>query len=422
MDFAPFQQRAGALFDPGAATAKESPLRVACGHVLLLAQAGSVCLIVAGLISRMRRDDAQMESIAGTMLKVAFIATVAQWRALAWETADLAAGAIGYQPAVVEGRPSPLLAASWKLLEQWAPPGSPYLDTLEASATPAPASGQEQEWSLRAWNWARGMGAATTNVADGTWQAASGGLRAAAVFVCCGAMSILVALTLLLALSAELVRVLCFEIGCAVLPIGIAGLGIELLRGASLKFLLRLVVVAAWPLGWALAALVTLPLVEGGTAWMREISAAALGEQGAAPSSLAVAAPYLGWGTVFFCVAMTVALCLWLALTVVGMPLLLSRGAVAGFAAVHGSSAREVATARIVEGAAVLPQLMASESETRCAVGRERPAGSGLESRGSLVSVESVQASRRTSTPAAEPEPARRDRTDFFPPRRHGAS
>lgn len=310
MDVRAFQREAARLFGHGAFTAPDAPLSLASGRALLLFQAASVLVIVCGMINRIRSDREPMEGVASMLLKVAFIATVPFWRVFLLETADAIAAAVRQ----AEAGDSPAVSALWDLLAQWAPPGSPALDSLEMQGADAlrPASGTESGWALRAWNWASGVTAGAGSQFQQVWQAFAGGLRAVVVLGCCAAMACAVVVAVMLTHFMELLRHLWFQFGCAALPVFIAALGLPTLRGAAVKFISGVFAVACWPIGWALANLVTEGVIRAVLSWMQGLSAAAVGVNIAGNSvpPLAVCAPNLAWGVLFLCAGLTLAVCL----------------------------------------------------------------------------------------------------------------
>lgn len=368
--------QAAAVFDPGRVAGAD--LSHACDQVLVLGQAISVTLIVAGMIIRIRREHDQMSGIAATMLKVAFIATVPWWAELTLGTADAMAGELGYRPAAAAER-SPLVGQLWSLAAQWTPADSPYLDALAAQdAANVPASGEEGDWSLRAWNWARGVGTATSGAFESQWQAISGGLRASIVLVGSGAMACLTFLVLMLVYLADVLRALLFAGGGALLPVFIAGLGIDALRQPSFRFILGWVAIACWPVGWALAQVGTATLLEGANRWMSAIAASTDAGTVGAPS-VALVAPYLSWGILFLLMALTVALCLW---TIAGLtlaPLLLGKVMAAG-----GQSMTRLAG---IDAFPVRLQVPATAAESRPLPRGGRPVSGGDGARNSRESV-----------------------------------
>ncbi len=328
-----FERQARNIFSPTIITRQDSDLAIGCDRVLLMFQAVSLTIVAGGMIVKLRREHEQMEGLASMMLKVAFIATIPFWRTFTIDTADAIANAIGYESVGSANAPSPVMARMWDLLNQWVPPSTPYLDALQSqSADNVPASGMEQSWALQAWNWARGVTATGSSTFDAIWPAVTGGLRAFWIHVCCEGMACLVVVMIILTYLMEIFRYLLLYAGCALLPVFIAGMGLEILRSQSLKYVFGLLSVACWPIGWALANVVTVALIQGVTGWMGRLSAAALGLSPSATSipPVAVAAPNLAWGIIVLFVGVTLALCVWCFVVLFLIPLTIGRAVAAG--------------------------------------------------------------------------------------------
>lgn len=335
VDMHPFAAEAAHVFSPQFITTPTSDLNVTCDHVMLCFQGLAATLIIAALVNKIRKEHTQMEGVASTLLKVAFIATIPTWRGLCLDAADSLSSSIGYHALAADAAPSPLMNDMWGLLGQWVPASTPYMDALEAQdAKNAPGSGSEQDWGLRAWNWARGVGAADAALFPALWQAASGSLRAFVVFCSCGFMVCAVSLTIVVTYFGEIVRYLLFYGGCAMLPLFIAGLGIDSLRAQSVRAILAVVSVAFWPLGWAIASIVTHVFAQGAQQWMAEVAGRALTAAGMPAMSFGVAVPYVAWGVLFLFVGVTAALCLWVIGSVFYSPILLTRLLASGVAAI----------------------------------------------------------------------------------------
>lgn len=337
-DVSPFQERAAILFDSRSLISESSRFVEGCDRLLLIAQAVSVLVVVGALLVRMQRDQAQMESIASMLLKVAFIATVPFWRTFILESGEAVAAALDFRRSA--GGQNGVMVQLWRLLQQWAPPGSPFLDALQTqSASNIPASGGEEEWMLQAWNWARGLGSASASSFSESWQAFSGGLRAFLVLSCCTAMACCTVFTIVIGYLAEVLRCFIVLAGCSLLPVFIAGIGSDALRPSSVRFVFTLVSVAFWPAVWSLTGMVTQLLLEGAGNWMTDVAAAAAGVNvaGQAVPSLGTIAPYLGWWTLSLFAATCFALCLWCAGSYLLAPFLMGKFVAAGATVVLGS-------------------------------------------------------------------------------------
>jgi hypothetical protein len=348
LDLPVYQQQAGRLFGAEKIVADGSPLSAACDHVLLMMQAVAVTIIVAGMIGKLRKDHEQMEGIASMLLRVAFIATIPFWKPLALETADTIADAVGPPAVHAAGQSGPVMTSLWTLAGQWMPANSPYLDALDDQANDnLPTSGEEQEWTMRAWNWARGITATTNNAFASMWHAFSGSLRALFVLLCCAAMTCLSLGTLLLVYLAAIARMVLFHFGCALLPVFIAGLGVDSLRGTSMRFILRLTGVAFWSVGWAVTNQVTVPLLNSASDWMTNLTAAAVNMPPTASNvpSVAAAAPLLAWGVLFLFIALTTVLCVGTIGSLVLAIVTLSRSVAGGIELVTSASEHSTGTA-----------------------------------------------------------------------------
>ncbi len=335
LDVAAYQTQAAALFSPEALMA-DPRFAPACDGALLLFQSLSVLVIVAGMIVRMRNDHEQMEGLASVLIKVAFIATIPFWRGFVLESAGLVSEAIGHRSACSVDPPSASVTAMWNLLGQWAPSGSPALDSLETQGGAPPVSGDEADWSWRAWNWASGLAGAAGGQSG--WQALAGGFRGTVVLTCCGGVTALVAFTLALTYFVEAFRLLLFQVGCAMLPVFIAGLAVDSLRSQCLRFVIGLVSLAFWPVGWGIASVATTWLGEAMLRWMRDLCAAAAGVNvsGSVVPPLALCAPNLAWGVLFLLAGLTVAVCVWAVASLFLVPLLAGRLNALGGQAVRG--------------------------------------------------------------------------------------
>lgn len=383
-----FERQAARLFDRTAITNDGSAFITAADRLLFIAQGLSAAIIVAGMITRLRKDHEPMEGIASMMLKVAFIATVPFWRTFTLETADLAADAVGYRATSTAGELSPVMTEMWRLAGEWLPAGSPYLDVLQtqASATP-PSSGHEWEWSLEAWNWARGVGAVTGDQLQVFWQGFSGGLRAAMVLGGCAVMAGLVLLTVFLTYAGEVLRYLLYYGGCALLPVAIAGLGLEAFRRQSVRFVLGVAAVAIWPIAWALWNTVTKTVLAGALDWMGTMTTTALAlppNTNPAPS-VATAAPFLAWAGLIVFAAVTALICLWSLAGLLLAPLAVGRLSAAGSQVIGGWAGFLPSTAN--------PTISVHAPQSRSTYVERTPSGAGP------VTVVNVE--QRTAGPTA---------------------
>jgi hypothetical protein len=343
-----YEAESARLFDRGYLTDPSGEFAGTCANLLLMMQGVSAAIIVAAMIGRLRRDNIQMEGIASVMIQVAFIALIGPLSTTMCETADAAANAIGYHAsthATIAGSAAPAPAtppgvttALWDVAGTWIPgETTPYLDALESQDVVPPASGTEEAWANRAWNWARGVGTTTAAMFDQIWQACSGSLRGLTLQLGCAAIGCLALLSIFATYAGELLRDFLFWAGAAFLPLFVAGLSVEALKNQSIRFILRLTSIACWPIGWALVGSVTKVLLDRTTAWMTAVVSHALGvSSGSAPPPVAIAAPYLSWGILFLFGAVTVVICVWWIAGVLLAPVAISRALSSGAMLVEG--------------------------------------------------------------------------------------
>ncbi len=365
----PFAARTASLFQADQIAGETSQLTELAAHVLLAAQALAILAVVAGVVWKIQKERTQLQGLATALLTVAFIATVPLWRDHLLDATQALAGSIGFEAATgkADGATG-IVNDLWRLVAQWVPPGSPYLDVLESQIAAEPASGTEAEWALRGWNWARGVGTAHASLLQATWQAGSGSLRAGVVFGICGLAVCVTSLVLLGVYLAEIVRQVLLAGGFALLPVFIAGYSLEAMRGQALRFFFGLTSIAFWPVGWALADAVSRVLIGGTLDWMQTTTTAALGLQaGVSPPALATAAPFVAWGALLLLFALTLGLCGWMSFTLLYIPVLISRAAAAGVGFLAGGDAGETAAAPVpvtVRTAAAGPSSPASVPRT----------------------------------------------------------
>jgi hypothetical protein len=328
----------GAIFHPSVFA---SQLEALCDPVLQLAQLAAVFIVIAGLASRLRSDEVQLESIASMMLRVAFISTVAWWRTLALETADAAADALG--PRMVAGvmlslpdttetdrrALTPLQAKLGQLASQWSLASSPALEALDEARRPV--QGKEEEWLAKGWNWARAA-QLDAGPADLAWGTEAGTRRAAILLSSISGVNLVVRLVMIMGFLAESFRLLLFHAGFAVMPLLIAGLGTHSLGTPSLRGILSVIGVALWPLGWAFFNASTSAMAAGALDVLGKTAQAALYPKLAdtASRTLALAAPHLSWTLFTSMAAITLAVCLWSAAVLCLAPWLIQRMLSAG--------------------------------------------------------------------------------------------
>ncbi len=322
------QADVAAVFHPASAA---DELRRVCEPILLLSQLGAVAIVIGAFVTRMRRDEAQMEEIAGMMIRVAFIASLPLWQNLAMVTADFVAEGLGQRSlptsilavdaAADRKALSPLLQGVAKLERHWKIDTSPVFDSLGDCRALTP--GKEEEWLARGWNWAKSTHLSTTPDSEAQWSIAMDASRASLVHQAVLGVGFCVQASQIAYYLAESLRLLLFHAGFALLPLFIAGLGSSFLGAASLRVILGLACVALWPVGWAVANVGTAAMLQPALDLFAKCAGSAMYPQMAAGGTrtIALAAPYLSWSLLSLLSAITLALCFWMAGSLLLVPL-----------------------------------------------------------------------------------------------------
>jgi hypothetical protein len=332
-----------AIFHPTRVSAAFSSVS---GALLLVSQSVSVALVIGSFISRMRSSDNQMEGVAGMMLRVAFIATVPLWMSLVGTSSDMLAEELG-QRAVLSAptqgaeagqdlpEVSPLLRQVALLEAQWRLDSSPVRDALDARSAPKP--GKEDEWLATGWNWTRSARSLRSGQMQPALSDAEEAERAGFLHRVVFAVAFAVQGTQIAFYLAETLRLFLFNLGCALLPLMIAGLGSERLAPPACKGLLELACLCFWPLGWALANAGSAAMLTPALDMLRKNAASAMYPKLADETTrtVALSAPFLSWSLIGLLAAITLALCAWMLGSLVLVPWLAHRlgGAAACFRA-----------------------------------------------------------------------------------------
>ena len=287
--------------------------------LLLICQLISALIIIGGLVTKMRKDDAQMEGIASMVLKVGFIATVPFWGALLKDTGELIADATGYatfppynQTANTATDISPVVKRVFWLAGEWTRDTSPQLEQINEAEEPT--QGQEESWWRQAAHWVAGTVKWAKNAMSGLWNALSGICHSLVLFVLGFAMGAICIVMVVLTYFAEILRLALYFIGLAILPIFIAGLGVETMKNQSVRYILGMVGLALWPVAWALTNIITVFFIRVAADFIANILAAkALTDIfGTVSPTISMALPYLSWGVIILLVAVTIALFVWM--------------------------------------------------------------------------------------------------------------
>ena len=299
-------------------------------RILLFSQAASVMLVIGGLLARMRRGGANLEHIASMILIVGFISTVPLWRTLVAETGDAIADAMGNRAVSVppletvpaDGPVSltPFMLTFGQVLEHWTLASSPSADGLDGMWKPG--DGREEQWLGKSWNWAKPPVFAASTPAEQTWSVATSVERAGLVQRIILGVAFVAQVTQSGFYLAEAVRWVLFHAGFALMPLVLAGLGSESLRGIGLRCMIGLLGVSLWPTGWSALNTASLAMMRAAVDIMEKTAHAALYPEMPAGTvrTLAQAAPHLSWALIVEMTAITVVLCGWMLLTLVLVP------------------------------------------------------------------------------------------------------
>lgn len=314
-------------------------LQTLCDGILQISQILSVLVIVGGLLGRMRQDEAPFAAVAGMMVRVGVVASLSWLGPKLMETSDLLAGLVGERtiPGAKlqtsgEAAPSQLSTLQQRMADlekQWTLSSSPFLDSLDEQRTLA--SGGEESWLALGWNWAR-RPPSTTAPAGSAWESATAAERGGLLLRVTLAVGALVQFSEAGCFLAETFRGLLFHAGFALLPLFIAGLGVDSLRTPAFRALVALVGIALWPFSWAVANVATLGMLSPALELHQKCASAALYPKLAddASRTVAMAAPYLSWSLLGFLAVVTTAICLWLLGSLFLAPWLLHKALGAG--------------------------------------------------------------------------------------------
>lgn len=323
-------------------------LKAVCEKVLIVCQLLAVLVVVGGLAGRMRLDEAPFASVAGAVLGVGFIASLSWLSPKVMETADSLTALVGeraipgakLQLSAGETPPNELSVLQQKLGElekQWTLSSSPFLDSLDEQREFSP--GSEESWLALGWNWARRPPSPTET--PSAWESAAAAERGGLLLRITLGIGSLVHFSETGCYLAEIARLVVFHAGFALLPLFIAGLGVDSLRTPAFRAIVALAGVAFWPVAWAVAHAATLAMLGPALELHRKCASAAMYPKVAddASRTVAMAAPYLSWSLLGFLAVVTAALCLWLLFSLFFGPWLLHKALGAGAGKIVSSRA-----------------------------------------------------------------------------------
>jgi hypothetical protein len=306
----------------------------------LLSQLVSALIIVGGLLTKMRKDETQMEGIASMVLKVGFIASLPIFGDYFEETCGYMANATGratfpyvengsaYSTTLVpvsSNQVPKVVRKMFELANQWTINSSPANDQTDESS--GPTSDQDDNWFAREGHWAASTVRLISDPATARWAVVVGALRVAIIHLIVLGVGLLCTAIIILTYFAEILRLFLFHAGLAILPVFIAGLGVECMKNQSVRFILGLVSVGLWPVGWAIANIGTVRLINVANNFIANLLKPILdgAKISLASPTIAAALPYMGWGVMVLLVALTLGLCVWMLAGLVFGPVLISR-------------------------------------------------------------------------------------------------
>ena len=243
--------KAGPVFDKYGATihATFEPKRNAARFTAhtetlrFLSQLVSALIIVGGLLTKMRKDDTQMEGIASMVLKVGFIASLPIIGGKLEETCGWMANATGHAtfPYTIHGsdfsttyipakssQVPPVVRKIFELTNQWTIDSTPANDQADETVDFEPLEpGERESWITKKGNWAAATVRGHDDPAVATWAAVAGTFRVATIHLIVLGVGLLCTLIIILTYFAEILRLFLFQAGLAILPVFIAGLGVE---------------------------------------------------------------------------------------------------------------------------------------------------------------------------------------------------
>ncbi len=306
----------------------------------LLSQLVSALIIVGGLLTKMRRDETQMEGIASMVLKVGIIASLPIFGDYFEETCGYMANATGHAtfPYVENGsaysitfvpvsssQVPKVVRKIFELANQWTINSSPANDQLEETSDPT--ADQDDTWFAREGHWVASTVRLISDPAVAKWAAVAGVFRMAIIHFVVLGVGLICTLVVILTYFAEILRLFLCHAGLAILPVFIAGLGVECMKHQSVRYILGLVSVGLWPVGWAIANIGTVRLINVANHFISDLLKPILekAQVNAAIPTIAVTMPYMGWGVMALLVALTLGLCIWMLAGLVLGPVLISR-------------------------------------------------------------------------------------------------
>jgi hypothetical protein len=308
--------------------------------LLLLSQIVSALIIVGGLLTKMRKDETQMEGIASMVLKVGLIASLPILSDRFEDTCGYMANATAHAtfPYVEKGsayaitlvpvsssQVPKVVRKIFELANQWTIDSSPAKDQADESS--GPTSDQDDNWFAREGNWAASTVRLVKDPAIAKWAAVAGVFRVAIIHLIVLGVGVVCTSIVILTYFAETLRLFIFHAGLAILPVFIAGLGVECMKNQSVRYILGLVSVGLWPVGWAIVNIGTVRLINVANNFISNLLKPILekAQISVTTPTIAVAMPYMSWGVMVLLAALTLGLCVWMLMGLIYGPVLISR-------------------------------------------------------------------------------------------------
>jgi len=271
---------------------------------------GAVMIVAVRKVMKARNGEDSMGWIASTMMTIALMATAPALSQALFKAGDSIATASGFSP-------QSAIATCWDSILVILPGSDSAVsdvlaDASQKSATP-PTSVQNDNASFTklAWSWMKIAWSSMTNALGNITSA----FRSVVDSTMIVATLTVPTMTLVFAMFAVelgmLVRSLAQECMQIFLPMMIACLSFAPMRAAATNFITRFVVIAFWPVAWALGNGIACSLLTGVITWVVNVCLSIARHLNVNPTNvglLAAAAGFMNW-TLLFTVVAAVSLC-----------------------------------------------------------------------------------------------------------------
>jgi hypothetical protein len=222
----------------------------------------------------------------------------------------------------------PVVRKIFELTNQWTIDSTPANDQADETVDFEQLEpGERESWITKKGNWAAATVRGHDDPAVATWAAVAGTFRVATIHLIVLGVGLVCTLIVILTYFAEILRLFLLHAGLAILPVFIAGLGVECMKNQSVRYILGLVSLGLWPVGWAIANIGTVRLINVANNFIVNLLKPILAKAqiSVATPTIAVAMPYMSWGVMVLLVALTLGLCIWMLAGLIYGPVLISR-------------------------------------------------------------------------------------------------